>query len=121
MRFTFQRMIGCMGKEVLPFLEPLVKTGLLSASSASEINDFLPFLGYVIHTFKPHVYPIFNSVYSPLIERIFYLLNQPINGTDDAVAVGDLGRSYLVFLGQMLAANLDGIFLSDCKKMIFTI
>ena len=106
-------MVGCMGTEILPLIQPLMTTGLLSASSVKEVVDFLPFVGLVVHRYKPAVRQIIDLLFTPLVERIFILLNQSAAGTDDLVAQTELRRAYLSFLVAILNADLDVIFISD--------
>lgn len=120
-RFTFQRMMGCVGPLILPLLSPLLTTGLLAASCTRELVDMLPFIGLTMHRYdKELIGPLFDTLLSPLLERIFYLLNQPTQGTDEAVLSEDLRRAYLSFLGVVIANGFEGLFLTDgtCRYVL---
>jgi exportin-T len=107
-------MVSCMGPLILPLLSPLMTTGLLAASCTRELVDILPFFGLVIHRYEKVVIgPLFDSLLSPLLERIFFLLNQGISGTDEAMLQEDLRRGYLGFLAIVLNNDFEGLFLSD--------
>ena len=48
-RFTFQRMAGCMGPSLLEYIPAFLSSGLLSSETATELIDFLPFIGLTIY------------------------------------------------------------------------
>ena len=50
-RFSFARLINCIGAELLPLL-PAFITGLLTECQISELVDFLPFIGMISFKFK---------------------------------------------------------------------
>ena len=112
-----------MGPLILPLLGPLMSTGLLAASCTRELVDILPFFGHVVHRYDTSViWPLFDSLLAPLVERIFFLLNQPTTGTDDAMQQEELRRAYLVFLVIVVNRDLEALFLSDgkCPSLLLT-
>jgi exportin-T len=50
-RYAFARLVNVMGRNILEKIPPLIG-GLLRKSTTSELIDFLPFLGQLIHKFK---------------------------------------------------------------------
>lgn len=54
------------------------------------------------------------------MERIFYLLNQPPTGTDEAIAQADLRRAYLSLISAFFGNDMERIFISDGKKISMT-
>ncbi|KAJ3187978.1 pre-tRNA nuclear export protein [Gaertneriomyces sp. JEL0708] len=114
-RHTFQRMVGCMGHDILNSVGPLLTAGLLANSTRKELLDFLPFVSYIMHKFKPSVFPVMNELIRPLLERVFLSLNQPVEGTDDALTLVELRRSYLQLLIQIFDSDLEGILVSEAN------
>ncbi|KAJ3280160.1 pre-tRNA nuclear export protein [Borealophlyctis nickersoniae] len=112
-RYSFQRMVGCMGPEAMEHIRPLVTAGLLSSSTAKELVDFIPFIALIIHRFSPTISPVINDLFPPLTDRIFFYLNQPASGTDDAFEALELRRQYLVFITHIFNANMEEILISE--------
>lgn len=56
-RFTFQRMTGCMGLELLEYVPMFLSAGLLASETTNELIEFLPFVGLIIYK-----YQVFSSV-----------------------------------------------------------
>ncbi|KAJ3412382.1 pre-tRNA nuclear export protein [Chytridiales sp. JEL 0842] len=112
-RFAFQRLVGCIGDDILPFVQPLITAGLFNATTAKELNSFLPSISQLMHKFKKFMIPILNDSLGTIMERIFYYQNQPATGYDDRMEVADLRRSYLTFLNTVFINELEDIFISD--------
>ncbi|KAI9202178.1 armadillo-type protein [Polychytrium aggregatum] len=110
-RFTFQRMVGCMGTLSLPYTHHLLKAGLLAGGVAREVIDFLPVISLIMHKFQPH--EILQDILGPLMERIFFFLNQPANGTDDLVILNDMRKAYLTFIGNIFNEDLEAVLVSS--------
>lgn len=55
----------------------------------------------------------------PLLSRIFSILGNPINGTDEALVHRRLQEAYLNFFTSLLNANLDRVFISPRNKPEF--
>lgn len=51
-RFTFQRMTGCMGSELLDYVPSFLNFGLLSSESPTELIEFLPFVGLIVFKYQ---------------------------------------------------------------------
>ncbi|KAJ3162686.1 pre-tRNA nuclear export protein [Geranomyces michiganensis] len=112
-RFAFQRMVGCMGHDILNSIGPLVTAGLLTNSTRRELVDFLPFIIHITHKFKPAVFPIMNDLIGPLLERVFASLNLPVEGTDDALSLQELRKGYLNLLAQIFNSDMEGILVTE--------
>ncbi|RKO91340.1 armadillo-type protein [Blyttiomyces helicus] len=112
-RFTFQRLVGCMGPDILAHFRPLLTAGLLSGTSSQEVIDFLPIMCVITHKFKSSISPVLNDILSPLLDRIFYFLNQPVDGTDDAIRLFELRKAYLNYIVQVFNSEVEGVFISD--------
>lgn len=55
----------------------------------------------------------------PLLSRIFSVLNNPANGTDEAVNHRRLQEAYLNFFTALMNSNLEGVFITDRNKPEF--
>ncbi|KAG5518198.1 hypothetical protein PMAC_003384 [Pneumocystis sp. 'macacae'] len=117
-RLSFIRLTNILDLEILSKFPRLIN-GLLSETKTSEIIDFLPFLGLLAHRFKSNMYNILNSLFIPLLNRIFQSLNQPAEGTDDIISQNDLRKKYLEFILGLLNNDLDAVFISDANKPNF--
>lgn len=113
-RFTFGRLINCLGQDVQPYLPTLI-TGLLQECSVMELVEFLPFMGQVAHKFKATIMSILNGLFFPLVQKVFFFLNQVPNGTDEAMALVELRKSYLTFLMGLFSSELENVLITDCK------
>lgn len=88
-------------------------TGLLASSCARELVDILPFFGLLLYRYdKSMISSVFDGLMVPLLERIFYLFNQPVGGTDDVLQQQELRRAYLAFLCVVFNKEFDELFLS---------
>ncbi|CCJ29157.1 unnamed protein product [Pneumocystis jirovecii] len=117
-RLSFVRLTNILDLEILSKFPRLIN-GLLSESKTSEIIDFLPFLGLLAHRFKSNIYDILNTLFTPLLNRIFQSLNQPAEGTDDIINQNDLKKKYLEFVLGLLNNDLDSVFISDVNQPNF--
>ncbi|KAI8620592.1 armadillo-type protein [Chytriomyces sp. MP71] len=118
-RFAFQRMIGCVGEEILPFFKPLITAGLFSHCSTKELANFLPSVDLLMHKFKVAFLPILNEIFVPLVERIFYFLNQVVSGHDELNEMNDLRRSYFNLLNNIFVHDLMDVLISDTNSQHF--
>ncbi|KAJ3049926.1 pre-tRNA nuclear export protein, partial [Rhizophlyctis rosea] len=114
-RYTFQRMVGSCGPEVMDAVRPLLGAGLLRSGTRREVGEFLGFGGLVVHRFGAELETVFNDMFAPLMDRIFYYLNLPAEGTDDEREMVELKKMYLIFLSQLLGGGLDGVLISDAN------
>ncbi|KAI1313816.1 pre-tRNA nuclear export protein [Mortierella claussenii] len=113
-RFTFGRLINCLGQDVQPYLPTLI-TGLLQECSVMELVEFLPFMGQVAHKFKATIMSILNGLLFPLIQKVFLFLNQVPSGTDEAMALVELRKSYLAFLMGLFSSELEGVLITEAN------
>ncbi|KAG9322841.1 hypothetical protein KVV02_008784 [Mortierella alpina] len=113
-RFTFGRLINCLGQDVQPYLPTLI-TGLLQECSIMELVEFLPFMGQVAHKFKATIMSILNGLLFPLVQKVFFFLNQVPNGTDEAMALVELRKSYLAFLMGLFSSELENVLITEAN------
>jgi exportin-T len=112
-----------MGENILDKIPALIG-GLLRKSTTSELIDFLPFLGQLIHKFKvrcgigytnskPSIRNFLDELMLPLLSRIFESLNKPVEGTDDIVEQTSMRKAYLAFILNLLNNGMESIFVSE--------
>ncbi|KAF9114533.1 pre-tRNA nuclear export protein [Mortierella sp. AM989] len=111
-RFTFGRLINCLGLDVQPYLPTLI-TGLLQECSIMELVEFLPFMGQVAHKFKATIMSILNGLFFPLVQKVFLFLNQVPSGTDEVMALVELRKSYLSFLMGLFSSELENVLVTE--------
>ncbi|KAF9345126.1 pre-tRNA nuclear export protein [Mortierella sp. AD094] len=111
-RFTFGRLINCLGQDVQPYLPTLI-TGLLQECSIMELVEFLPFMGQIAHKFKATIMSILNGLFFPLVQKVFLFLNQVPSGTDEAMALVELRKSYLAFLMGLFSSELENVLVTE--------
>ncbi|KAF9898864.1 pre-tRNA nuclear export protein, partial [Lobosporangium transversale] len=111
-RFTFGRLINCLGQDVQPYLPTLI-TGLLQECSVVELVEFLPFMGQVAHKFKATIMSILNELFFPLVQKVFFFLNQVPSGTDEVMALVELRKSYLAFLMGLFSSELESVLITE--------
>ncbi|KAF9961993.1 pre-tRNA nuclear export protein [Modicella reniformis] len=114
-RFTFGRLINCLGQDSQFYLPPLI-TGLLQECSIMELVEFLPFMGQVAHKFKATIISILNGLLFPLVQKVFFFLNQVPSGTDEAMALVELRKSYLAFLMGLFASELENVLVTEANR-----
>jgi len=116
-RYILQRLIPCMGSEIIKFIIPVMNGGLLTKCSKSELTSLLTsFFDLLIHKFKNNSLPIMNELLYPIVERVFIFLNQPATGTDDIYSMFELRRAYMNFLGTIFTSSLQNILISDSNN-----
>ncbi|KAI8599615.1 armadillo-type protein [Dissophora ornata] len=113
-RFTFGRLINCLGQDVQPYLPTLI-TGLLQECSIMELVEFLPFMGQVAHKFKATIMSILNGLLFPLVQKVFFFLNQVASGTDEAMVLVELRKSYLAFLMGLFSSELENVLVTEAN------
>lgn len=52
---------------------------------------------------------------SPLLQRIFAAMSEPVTGTDDEIQLKELRREYVAFVLHLLNNDLGSIFVSESK------
>ncbi|XMA08267.1 hypothetical protein WAI453_001058 [Rhynchosporium graminicola] len=118
-RASFSRLMGVLGVGILPFL-PRYIDGLLSQSSSKdEMALFLRLLDQVVFGFKKEIYNVLDSLLTPLLQRVFAGLAEPITGTDDEVQLAELRREYLTFVQIILNNDLGAVLVSGSNQAFF--
>ncbi|CAH0028374.1 unnamed protein product [Clonostachys rhizophaga] len=118
-RSAFSKLLGVLGPAVLPQLPQWIEGLLAQSSSKDEMAMFLRLLDQVVFGFKSQIYDILNILLTPLLERIFSGLSEPIIGTDDEVQLAELRREYLSFIQIILNNGLDGVLISEKNQGFF--
>jgi len=117
-RYAFARLVNVMGENILGKIPPLIG-GLLRKSTTWELIDFLPFLGQLIHKFKPTIQTFLDELMLPLISRIFESLNKPVEGTDDVIEQTSMRKAYLSFIMTLFNNRMESIFVSQASRSKF--
>ncbi|KAL3428116.1 exportin-t protein [Phlyctema vagabunda] len=118
-RSSFSKLMGVLGNGILPQLPRWIEGLLSQSSSKDEMAMFLRLLDQVIYGFKTEIVPVLDSLLTPLLERVFNGLNEPISGTDDEIQLAELQREYLTFIQIILNNNLGDVFVSGANQGFF--
>ncbi|SMN19449.1 similar to Saccharomyces cerevisiae YKL205W LOS1 Nuclear pore protein involved in nuclear export of pre-tRNA and in re-export of mature tRNAs after their retrograde import from the cytoplasm [Maudiozyma saulgeensis] len=99
-RFTFSRLIPILNSGIVPFANKLIALFLESDLKVLEMNDFLGFLGQMVHMF--HIdegcYQLFNDLLTPTIEKIHSLFSQieQEHNTNPGVTESNPGKNIVI-------------------------
>jgi exportin-T len=118
-RSAFSRLLGVLGSAVLPQLPQWIEGLLSQSSSKDEMAMFLRLLDQVVFGFKTEIFDVLNVLLTPLLQRVFGGLREPISGTDDEIQLAELRREYLTFLGIILNNDLGGVLVSEANQSFF--
>ena len=117
-RFAFARIVNIQDSRMALKMPRLVD-GMIHKSDIGQLADFLPFLGQLVFKMKDTAHSFLNDSLSPLLTRIFQLLNTSVEGTDDALAVTELRRAYLMFVLVIFSNKLEDVFVSTKNQPAF--
>jgi exportin-T len=73
----------------------------------------------VVFGFKGEIYSVLDSLLTPLLQRVFAGLAEPVTGTDDEIQLGELRREYLTFIQIILNNDLGSVLVSDSNQAFF--
>ncbi|KAK9783551.1 putative Exportin-T [Seiridium cardinale] len=118
-RSAFSRLLGVLGAAVLPQLPQWIEGLLSQSSSKDEMAMFLRLLDQVVFGFKTEIYEVLNLLLTPLLQRVFGGLSEPMDGTDDEIQLAELRREYLSFVGVILNNDLGGVLVSEANQGFF--
>ena len=118
-RASFSRLVGVMGVRMLPLLPRWIDGLLSQSSSKDEMAMFLRLLDQVIFGFKREIYEVLDSLLTPLVQRVFAGLAEPITGTDDEIQLAELQREYLTFVQIILNNDLGSVLVSETNQQFF--
>lgn len=118
-RSAFSKLLNVLGSAVLPQLPQWIEGLLSQSSSKDEMAMFLRLLDQVVHGFKTEISDVLNVLLTPLLQRVFAGLAEPITGTDDEIQLGELRREYLTFLLIILDNDLGGVLVSETNQGFF--
>ncbi|KAI1344290.1 Xpo1-domain-containing protein [Xylariaceae sp. FL0016] len=118
-RSSFSRLMGVLGSAVLPQLPQWIEGLLSQSSSKDEMALFLRLLDQVVYGFKSEIYDVLNMLLTPLLQRVFGGLSEPISGTDDEIQLAELRREYLTFIGIILSNDLGQVLVSEANQGFF--
>lgn len=118
-RTSFSRLMGVLGIGMLPLLPRWIDGLLSQSSSKDEMAMFLRLLDQVVFGFKKEIYTVLDSLLTPLLQRVFAGLAEPITGTDDEIQLAELRREYLTFVQIILNNDLSSVLVSDSNQGFF--
>jgi exportin-T len=118
-RASVSRLMGVLGITILPLLPRWIDGLLSQSSSKDEMAVFLRVLEQVVFGFKKEIYPVLDSLLTPLLQRVFAGLAEPVTGTDDEIQLAELRREYLQFLQIILNNDLGAVLVSDANQNFF--
>jgi exportin-T len=118
-RASFSRLMGVMGIGMLPLLPRWIDGLLSQSSSKDEMAMFLRLLDQVVFGFKKEIYTVLDSLLTPLLQRVFAGLAEPVTGTDDEIQLAELRREYLTFVQIILNNDLGSVLVSESNQNFF--
>ena len=118
-RFTFSRLLGMVGQQMLQQLPRWVEGLLTETSSRDEMAQLLRLLDQVTFGFKNDVSNFLDTLFGGLLQRVWSGISAPTTGTDDEVQLAELKREYLNFLLVVLGNGLGGILVSTTNQPHF--
>lgn len=118
-RAAFSRLVGVLGARILPQLPRWIDGLLSERSSNDEMAMFLRLLDQVVFGFKSEIHSVLDSLFTPLLQRIFNGLSKPVAGTDDEIQLTELRREYLTFVQIILNNDLGSILVSESNQAMF--
>lgn len=118
-RSAFSRLLSVLGSAVLPQLPQWIEGLLSQSSSKDEMAMFLRLLDQVVYGFKGEIYNYMDVLLSPLLQRVFGGLSEPINGTDDEIQLQELRREFLTFVQIIFVNELGGVLVSATNQHFF--
>ncbi|AAS53795.2 AFR424Cp [Eremothecium gossypii ATCC 10895] len=143
-RFSFARLTPILKNDIIPFSSRLISIFLESDLKTIEMNDFLGFLGQMVHTFHAddNCYQLFNNLFTPVIKKVFDLVAQVeqegslASGANTAPAVSkvangknvvitdsfrdkvQLKKAYYSFLQSFVSNNVTSLLLTTANRNI---
>jgi exportin-T len=118
-RAAFSRLLAVLGSAVLPQLPQWIEGLLSQSSSKDEMAMFLRLLEQVVFSFKTEIYTVLDLLLTPLLQRVFGGLSEPITGTDDEIQLQELRREFLTFIQIILLHDLGGVLVSETNQGFF--
>ncbi|KAL2271852.1 hypothetical protein VTJ83DRAFT_1223 [Remersonia thermophila] len=118
-RSAFSRLLGVLGAAVLPQLPQWIEGLLSHSSSKDEMAMFLRLLEQVVFNFKGEIYNILDLLLTPLLQRVFGGLSEPVSGTDDEIQLQELRREFVSFIQVILSNDLGGVLVSASNQATF--
>ncbi|AMD21573.1 HFL283Wp [Eremothecium sinecaudum] len=142
-RFSFARLTPILKNNIIPFSSRLISIFLESDLKTIEMNDFLGFLGQMVHNFHEddNCYQLFNNLFTPMIKKVFALAsqleeeglitasespNKPGNGKNVVVTDSfrdrvQLKKAYYSFLQSFVTNNVTSLLLTTTNRNILPI
>ncbi|KAH3902824.1 related to Exportin-T [Saccharomycodes ludwigii] len=145
-RFAFARLVPILNSNIIPYISRLLAIFYESDLKVLEMNDFLGFVGQIIHNFQNNnnCYQLLNSLVTPLVKKVFQTMNiidkeqmEPTNLSSAAsgrtsngknVIVTDafrekilLKKAYYGFLQAFITNHVTSLFLTESNREVFAL
>jgi exportin-T len=117
-RSAFARLVNLQEQRMSVELPRLI-AGMVESSDMTQLAEFMPFLGQLVFKLRPSVFPVLDEALSPLLNKLFTLLNANVQGTDDALELMELRKAYLQFVNSLFTNGLEGVFISEKNQPAF--
>lgn len=118
-RFTFSRLLGMVGQQMLQQLPRWVNGLITESSSRDEMAHVLRLLDQVTFGFKNDVFDFLDASFGDILQRVWAGISVSATGTDDEVELNELKREYLNFLLVILGNGLGGVLVSTTNQPHF--
>lgn len=117
-RAAFSGIIAAMGVRVIQYIPPLV-VHMVGEFDGRELVEFFGFLGMLSHKLKTAISSIMDELLPLLLDRTYLLLASTPSGTDEAIMLSDVKKSYTTFLATLFTEGLQDVLISDRNKPHF--
>lgn len=117
-RFSFQRLVGCLGQEILPYLPSTVSL-LLPNSQLRDLTDFIPLISQLTFRFKDTIFPTLNQFLGDLLNQIFTAFREAVAqpkdeiNTFESIQLIELKKAYLSMILAIFMSGLSGVFVTQ--------
>lgn len=121
-RFSMSRFIPILQDQSHGHLSKLISIILATPNlRITELSDFLSFIGQIIHQFKTNdnVYQLLNDLLSPLLNKIYELLDTSDEYPDLVRDKFNLKKAFMTFFGAIVLNNQSSLLITETNKQNF--
>lgn len=121
-RFSFSRFLPILQNESNNHLSKLISLIMATPNlKINELSDFLSFIGQIIHQFKnnDNIYQLLNDLLSPVINKIYELLNINDEYPDLVRDKYNLKKSFMTFISVIIINNQTSLLITETNKQNF--
>lgn len=117
-RLSFSGIIAALGVKVIQYI-PLLVVHMVGEFDGRELVEFFGFLGMLSHKLKSAISSIMEELLPLLLQRTYIFLGATPTGTDDAIMLSEVKKSYTTFCSTLLTEGLQDILISERNKPQF--